>query len=60
MFQKESRHTLGPLNLFRCANTENIYEKYARQAREGIVRKNVAELVKKMKLGKTLVKANGL
>jgi len=54
MFPKESRHTLGPLNLARCANTENIYEKYARQVREGTVRKEVAQLVKKMKLRKPL------
>ena len=60
MYQKESRHSLGSLNLHRCANKENIYEKYARQAREGIVRKSVAQVVKKMKLVEIVKKGNGL
>lgn len=45
----QSRHTLGPLDLSRCKKQENIYEKYARQAREGVVRKHVAEIVKMVK-----------
>jgi len=44
----QSRHTLGSLDLSRCLKKENIYEKYARRAREGIVRKEVAQLVKKL------------
>ena len=62
MFQKESRHTLGPINLHRCANN-TIYEKYARyakQAREGTIRKSVSQLVKKMKLVEVVKKGNGL
>ena len=61
MFQKESRHTLGPINLHRCVN--NNYEKYARyakQAREGTIRKSVSQLVKKMKLVEVVKKGNGL
>jgi len=45
----DSRHSLGPLNLSRCARFENIYEKSARQAREGIIRKSLAQLVEKLK-----------
>ena len=45
----DSRHSLGPLDLSRCARFENIYEKYARQAREGIIRKDLAEVVEKLK-----------
>lgn len=61
MCQKESRHTLGPLDLHRCAN--NTYEKYARyakQAREGTIRKSVAQVVKKMKLFEVVKRVNGL
>ena len=46
----KTRHDLGPLDLHRCENKENIYEKSAKQAREGAVRKNVSHLVKKMKV----------
>jgi hypothetical protein len=46
---KQSRHTLGNLNLSRCKKQENIYEKCAKQAREGIVRKHVIEIVKTVK-----------
>jgi len=44
-----SRHNLGPLDLSRCARVENIYEKSFRQAKEGIIRKSLAQVVEKLK-----------
>lgn len=49
MQKKENRHSLGTLDLWRCAKQNNNYEKYARQAREGVVRKTVLDLVKNVK-----------
>jgi hypothetical protein len=49
MCQKGTRHDLGPLDLYRCKNTDNIYEKYSRQVKEGVVRKEVAQFVKEIK-----------
>ena len=63
MLTKENRHSLGPLDLWRCAKQNNNYEKYARyakQAREGIIRKSVAQVVKKMKLYEVVKKDNGI
>lgn len=48
----KSRHSLGPINLARCENendNENIYEKYAKQAKEGTIRKSVEQLVENLK-----------
>lgn len=58
MCQKENRHSLGSLNLSRCANDkqENIYEKSvrgareAKEAKEGTIRKSVAQIVEKLKI----------
>ena len=55
MCQKENRHSLGPLNLSRCANDkqENIYEKSvrgAKEAKEGTIRKSVAQIIEKLKI----------
>lgn len=49
MCQKGTRHDLGPLDLHRCKNTDNIYEKYAKQVKEGVVRKELAQFVKEIK-----------
>ena len=46
----DSRHNLGPLDLSRCARVDNIYEKSARQAKEGIIRKSLAQVVEKLKI----------
>ena len=49
MFKKETRHNLGSLNLSRCLKKDNMYEKSAKQAREGVVRKHIVEIVKNAK-----------
>lgn len=63
MCQKENRHSLGSLNLSRCANDKqgNIYEKSvrgAKEAKEGTIRKSVAQIVEKLKIHEA--RKNGL
>jgi hypothetical protein len=62
MCQKETRHTLGPINLHRCANNSicDKYARYAKEAREGTIRQSVVRVVKKMKLIEILKKGNGI